>query len=130
MPVYTVTTAMGRLDQQQKHRLAAGITAIHGEETGVPEPLIHVIFQAYPKCAAWSAAQPGAPTVVQGSLRAGRSEEIRARMLHRINNLVCEVMQITARDVQIGLFDIPPHWVMESGMIDDDPAGPRSGPER
>lgn len=117
MPVYSVTTEMGRLDEEQKKTIAAGITAIHGEETGAPEPLIHVIFLGYPKGAAWSSGSPGAPNIVNASIRAGRPESVRQTMLARINTLMCEVMGIQARDLLVALFDFPPHWATEGGMI-------------
>lgn len=117
MPVYSVTTEMGRLDQDQKEKIAAGITAIHGEETGAPEPLIHVIFMAYPKGAAWSSSKPGAPNIVNASIRAGRPESVRQKMLFRINELMCGVMGIQSRDLLVALFDFPPHWATEGGMI-------------
>ena len=117
MPVYTVTTQMGRLDQEQKEGLAVGITTIHGEETGAPEPLIHVVFLAYPKASAWSSSKPGAPVIVNAVVRRGRSKGVRARILRRISDLVCDVMEIPACDVFVGLFDLPPHSIMEAGMI-------------
>ena len=117
MPVYSVTTALGRLDQEQREKLASGITAIHGEETGAPEPLIHVVFNAYPPDWAWSSSRPGAPNIVNASIRAGRSEEVRVRMMERMTALMCEVIGIEARDVIVGLFDFPPHWAMEAGMV-------------
>jgi len=117
VPVYTVTTEMGRLDQEQKERLATGITGIHGEETGASEPLIHVLFLSYPKHSAWSSSKPGSPILVSASLRSGRSEDIRQRMLQRINDLICEVTQISARNVIVTLFDCPSHWAMEAGMV-------------
>ena len=117
MPLYTITSQMGRLDQEQKERLAVGITTIHGEETGAPEPLIHVVFLAYPQASAWSSSKPGAPAIVNAVVRRGRSEDVQARMLHRISDLVCDVMEIPALDVFVGLYDVPPHWIMEAGMI-------------
>ena len=117
MPVYSVTTEMGRLDQEQKEKIAAGITAIHGEETGAPEPLIHVVFTGYPQGVAWSSGRPGAPNVIQASIRAGRSEEVRVRMMERMTALMCEVADVSVRDVIVALFDFAPHWAMEAGMV-------------
>ena len=117
MPVYTVTTEMGRLDKDQQEKLAAGITAIHGEETGAPEPLIHVVFLGYPAGAAWSSGRPGAPNIIQANIRAGRSEEVRQRMFERMNKLFCDVTGVSVRNVIVGLFDFPPHWATEGGMI-------------
>lgn len=117
MPVYSVTTQAGVLDEDQRRRLAQGITAIHGEETGAPEPLIHVVFNAYPPGAVYSSGRPGAPNVINASIRAGRSEEIRVRMLERMTALMCEIAGVSARDVLVGLFDFAPHWGMEAGMV-------------
>jgi phenylpyruvate tautomerase PptA (4-oxalocrotonate tautomerase family) len=117
MPVYTVTTEMGRLDEDQRERLAKGITAIHGEETGAPEPLIHVVFNAYPPGVAWSSNRPGSPNIINASVRAGRSQEVRVRMMERMSALFCDVTGISERDVLVALFDFAPHWAMEAGMV-------------
>ena len=117
MPVYSVTTPIGRLSQEQREKLAVGITTIHGEETGAPEPLIHVVFNAYPPDWAWSSCKPGAPNIINASIRAGRSEEVRVRMMSRMTDLMCEVAGVSKRDVIVGLFDFPPHWAMEAGMV-------------
>ena len=117
MPVYSVTTKIGLLDAAQREKLAVGITAIHSEETGAPEPLIHVIFNGYPDGVAWSACRPGAPNIINASIRAGRSEEVRVRMMTRMSELMCEVAGVSERDVIVALFDFPPHWGMEAGMV-------------
>ena len=117
MPVYTVTTPMGTLDETQKEQLAVGITDIHGEETGAPEPLIHVVFNAYPPGVAWTSRKPGAPIVVNASIRFGRSEDVRRRMLERINTLVSETIGVPDRNILVALFDFQPHWAMEAGMV-------------
>ena len=117
MPVYTVATELGRLDRTQMEELARGITAIHGEETGAPEPLIHVVFTGYPQGVAWSSGRPGAPNIIQASIRAGRSEEVRVRMMERMTALMCEVTGVSVRDVIVALFDFAPHWAMEAGMV-------------
>lgn len=117
MPVYSVTTEMGRLDPEQQEKLAVGITTIHGEETGAPEPLIHVVFSGYFKGTAWSSCKPGAPNIINASIRSGRSEEIRVRMMERMTELFCEVTGESARNVIVALFDFAPHWAMEAGMV-------------
>ena len=117
MPVYTVATELGLLNAEQREKLAVGITTIHGEETGAPEPLIHVVFTGYPQGVAWSSSKPGAPNVINASIRAGRSEEVRVRMMTRMTDLMCEVAGVSERDVIVGLFDFPPHWAMEAGMV-------------
>ena len=117
MPVYSVTTEMGRLNREQMEKLAVGITNIHGEETGAPEPLIHVVFNAYPNGVAWSSGKPGSPTIVNASIRGGRTQEIRERMMTRMNDLVCEVMGLSPRNVIVALFDFNPIWAMEAGMV-------------
>ncbi|MEH1833408.1 MAG: tautomerase family protein [Nostoc sp.] len=117
MPVYTVATELGRLNRTQMEKLAYGITTIHGEETGAPEPLIHVVFTGYPQGVAWSSGRPSAPNVIQASIRAGRSQEVRVRMMERMTALMCDVTGVSARDVIVALFDFPPHWAMEAGMV-------------
>lgn len=117
MPVYTVTTLMGLLDLAQKEHLAAGLTAIHREETGAPDPLIHVVFFPYPKGSVWTSSQPSAPVIVSASIRTGRPEAVRERLLHRISALMRDVIDVPERDVLVCLSDIPPQWAMAAGMV-------------
>ena len=39
------------------------------------------------------------------------------RMMTRMTALMCEVAGVSTRDVIVGLFDFPPHWAMEAGMV-------------
>ena len=38
-------------------------------------------------------------------------------MMTRMSTLMCEVAGVSERDVIVALFDFPPHWGMEAGMI-------------
>jgi hypothetical protein len=38
-------------------------------------------------------------------------------MLRRISELVTETLDVPDRDVLVALFDFPPHWAMEAGMV-------------
>jgi len=38
-------------------------------------------------------------------------------MMDQMTALMCEVMDVEARDVIVALFDFPPHWGMEAGMV-------------
>ena len=48
MPLYTVTTQTGVLDAQGRSQLAARLTQLHCELSGVPRNWVHIIFHEFP----------------------------------------------------------------------------------
>lgn len=48
MPLYTITTQDGSLSKAAKGELAARLTALHCEMSGVPKTWVHIVFHDYP----------------------------------------------------------------------------------
>lgn len=107
MPVVTVVVPMGRLDQIERQRIAAGITTIVTDETSAPETTVHVIFQAYPRGAAWTASRPSAPVFVQAEVRPDSPPCTRRRLLSRIHQLLSEVLCGSVPEVLVSIIERP-----------------------
>lgn len=121
MPVYQCATAMGSIDADQRRRIAEGVTTIHSEETKAPEPFIRVIFSELPRGYAYTAGEAADSVILNGSIRAGRSEEIRKRMFKRMHELLLEVTGVSEGQIVIALMDFPSRWGMEAGFLMPDP---------
>ena len=122
MPLYTIVTQAGVLDDGRKARLAAEITALHVEFSGVPKAWVHVVFQDYsPGCG--FVGGEAAPTVgLTASIRSGRSSEYKRRLLERLWALVREATAAADDRIVIGLQELPAADAMEMGRAMPDVA--------
>lgn len=132
MPLYEVLTTHEALDDERRAELAAGITAIHVEETGAPASFVHVVFAEVPTTAAYTEGEPSTPVIVRGQIRAGRPPEVRRAVLERTSALCVAVARVPAKDVLVAVVDVPASWAMEGGQIfpDPDPAAERKFADR
>jgi phenylpyruvate tautomerase PptA (4-oxalocrotonate tautomerase family) len=58
MPLYTITTQVGVLDDPAKADLAEKLTAFHAEYAAVPKNWVHIVFQEYPIGSGFSTGRP------------------------------------------------------------------------
>jgi phenylpyruvate tautomerase PptA (4-oxalocrotonate tautomerase family) len=117
VPVYQFGTIGIQLEDDQRERLAKGITQIHSEETKAPEPFIRVVFLPIPEGFGYTAGVKASSVIVNGGIRAGRSQETREAILHRIHELVLEEIDIPAGKVVVSTMDLPSEWLMEAGLM-------------
>lgn len=117
MPVYQFAAIGVPLEEEQRDRLAEGITRIHSEETQAPEPFIRVVFMPVPYGLGYTAGGVAPSVIVNGGIRAGRSDATRHAIMHRIHALVLEVVDIPSGQIVISTNDLPSNWLMEAGLI-------------
>ena len=119
MPTYACSAAAGLLSPSQKERIVQSITKIHHEEANAPAYLVQVIFHDLAVGNHWIAGAP-APTGqiwVRGDIRAGRTEEQKARMLERILADVAGIAETVPENVWVYICDIPATNIAEYGSI-------------
>lgn len=118
MPTFTCFTAAKKLTVAQKTEIANWCTDVYHEEFGIARYLIQVIFEEFANGDQYIAGQP-APDVVwiQCYVRAGRDEELKARLLHRVQQGVAKVAEVPEESIWFYLTDIPPMNIMEWGHI-------------
>lgn len=109
MPLYTVTTRSA-LSAARKKLVVDLITDTHCQETGAPEVFVQVVFSQGVPLPKDQAAH------ISGSIRAGRSTQVKAVIHRRLETGVQEIMA-SQSNVKIELFDIPHTWVMEGGEM-------------
>ena len=84
MPLYTVTTQGGSLSNDAKVELAAKLTALHCEMSGVPKSWVHIIFHDYPTGSGFTAGEPvfAATVALALLIRTGRLSEYKRESLN------------------------------------------------
>lgn len=112
MPLYICSAPPDALNDRQRRRIAEAITRIHCELTGAPPTFAHVVFDE--SKAAYS---------VFGTIRAGRSDELKAALRQQMADAVAEAVGVDASAVAVLTVDVPASWVMEGGALLPEPGG-------
>lgn len=117
MPLYTIVTQSGMLDTSRKANLAAEITTLHFELSGVPRNWVHVVFQNDAPGNGFTAGEV-APTVsLTLSIRTGRTAEYKRNLLTRLWSLFHAATAAADDQIVIGLQEVSPGQTMEMGQI-------------
>jgi phenylpyruvate tautomerase PptA (4-oxalocrotonate tautomerase family) len=119
MPTYNCFAASGRLIADQKKEIADWLTRIYQEEFGLPRYMTQVIFHEVAKDDRYIAGKPARADVVwiRCDVREGRNEEMKARLLHRIQQGVAKAANVPEEAVWTYFCDLPPENIMEWGHI-------------
>lgn len=118
MPFYNCISREGLLDDEQKKRIALGITDIHCELTGAPRHFVHVLFDSYAPQNAYSGGNPSSAAFIRASIRGGRSQEVKEQLLQRLTDLWLDACPATSRaDLLVSLLETPGTNVMEGGVL-------------
>ena len=75
------------------------------------------MFLAYEPGTYFTAGKPHTSSVINGTIRAGRDRETRARLLTELSQAWVSITGQDAREVLIGLNEVDPTSVMEAGLI-------------
>lgn len=117
MPLYTVTTQTGVLSRAAKEDLAAKLTELHCEVSGVPKNWVHIVFQDYGVGSGFTAGLP-APTVALTLLvRTGRSPEYMRNLLQRLWAVLKAATGAPDDQIVMGILDVPATQAMEMGQV-------------
>jgi phenylpyruvate tautomerase PptA (4-oxalocrotonate tautomerase family) len=117
MPLYTITTQAGVLDEYAKSNLAQKLTAFHAEYAGVPTNWVHVVFHEYPAGCGFSAGRPSPTAALTLLIRSGRSAEYKREMLRRLWTLMQAASGAPVEEIVLGIQEVPSNQAMEMGQI-------------
>ena len=121
MPFYTVTAPENSITTDQKHALAKAITRVHADVTGAPESFVHVTF-LNPSSDDWfSAGERSQRFRVDGSIRAGRSDVDKQRLLRELSRVSVDITGFDASRIGAGVTDVPSKFLIEGGRIAPEP---------
>lgn len=117
MPLYVCNAAKGAIKDDAKPKIAADITRIHCDVTGAPPEFVHAFFvEDAPN-------QPlGEKTAfLFGSIRAGRNDEQKARIVSQMRQSIETHAGIALDQIDMVTVDVPASWVLEGGAIMPEP---------
>src|ERR1700751_2170750 len=80
MPFYQCLVPAGSLNADTRAAIAEAITDIHSSVTGAPRGFVNVVFLEYEPGTYFTAGKPHACSAINGTIRAGRDRETRARL--------------------------------------------------
>ena len=124
MPLYTITTQAGVLDDPAKADLAEKLTAFHAEYAAVPKNWVHVVFQEYPIGSGFSAGRPSPTAALTLLIRTGRSADYKQEMLKRLWTLLQAATGAPDEEIVLGIQEVPSSQAMEMGKIMPDVSSP------
>ena len=117
MPLYTVTTRSGALSNDAKADLAAKLTTLHCELSGVPSNWVHIVFQDYAVGSGFTAGKPAATAALTLLIRTGRSPDYKRGLLKRLWELLQSATGAPEDQIVIGIQEVAPSQAMEMGQI-------------
>jgi phenylpyruvate tautomerase PptA (4-oxalocrotonate tautomerase family) len=117
MPLYTVTTQIGALGAEAKAKLAAEVTTLHSEYSGVPENWVHIVFQDYPPGSGFTAGRSSATAALTLLIRSGRSAEYKRGLVMRLWELLQASTGAGDDQIVIGIQEVDSSQAMEMGKI-------------
>jgi phenylpyruvate tautomerase PptA (4-oxalocrotonate tautomerase family) len=123
MPLYTLTTQVGLLNDKARADLASELTRLHSQYSGVPENWVHVVFLDYGVGSGFTAGKPAATASLTLLIRTGRTSEYKRELLKRLWKLFQSATGAPDDQIVIGIQEVPASQAMEMGQIMPDVAG-------
>jgi phenylpyruvate tautomerase PptA (4-oxalocrotonate tautomerase family) len=117
VPLYTITTQTGVLRDDDKAVLAAQLTDVHCELSGVPANWVHIVFHEYPVGSGFTAGRPAATVALTLLIRTGRSSEYKRSLLAQLWQLLQNATGAANDQIVVGIQEVPPSQAMEMGKI-------------
>jgi phenylpyruvate tautomerase PptA (4-oxalocrotonate tautomerase family) len=117
MPLYTLVTQKGTLDQQAKSRLAEQLTRFHSDYAGVPKAWVHIVFQDYQPGDGFTGGEPAPTASLTLLIRTGRSAAYKEVMLTRLWEMFQAATGAATEQIVIGIQELPPEQAMEMGKV-------------
>lgn len=119
MPTYACWARAGLLTGEQRKRIAKSITEIHHDVALAPRYFVQVIFNELGPDAHFVGGAAADPDHIwiRADIRAGRTQEQKARLMTSIVRDVCEITGVSKENVWVYISDIPGTSVVEFGHI-------------
>jgi phenylpyruvate tautomerase PptA (4-oxalocrotonate tautomerase family) len=124
MPTYVCSIQPGVLSEDQRARIATAITHRHSEATGAPSFFVQVVIEENASSRRYLSGQPASGHIwVRGDIRAGRSEEIREKLMLSIMRDLSEIAGVRKEAVWVYLCNLAPTDMVEYGHVLPAPGG-------
>ncbi len=128
MPTYTLHYAALALSADEKHQMAQGITQAHEAATGADGFFAQVIFQeiAQEDCYLGGSPLDQPQLFLQGQIRAGRSLDIKGKLLSSLKEALLNVTTLDPSQIWIYLVELPASDMLEYGHVLPAPGAERA----
>ena len=117
MPLYRCAIAEGLADVKQRERIAKEVVRVHCDVTGAPPSFVHAFFSEVPA----GELPAGRSAFVLGSIRAGRTDEQKARIVSELRDSIARTIGRDASEIDVITADVPSKWNMEGGELLPEP---------
>src|SRR5262245_38579164 len=119
MPTYICRTPQGQLTADDRAEIAAGICRVHSTVTGAPIGFAQCLFDDIPHGGYFIGGRPGPAQGiwVYGLIRAGRTQEVKERLITGVRDLVAQTLRIDASLVWVYLNELNHSDMIEFGHI-------------
>jgi len=117
MPLYRCAVSEGLATEEQRARIAKEIVRIHCDVTGAPASFVHAFFSETPA----GELPEGRVAFVLGTIRWGRTDEQKARIVSELTDVVANVLGCDTGEVGVATADVPSKWIMEGGELLPEP---------
>ena len=117
MPVYQCFVQEGSITDATRAEVASEITRIHVEATGAPRAFVNVQFFDIPSGHAFTAGEPSPTSIIKGTIRAGRTLEVRRQLLTDLSAMWTRLTKQPEQELIVGLTEVDASSVMEAGLI-------------
>ncbi len=117
MPLYRCAVSQGLTTEEQRARIAKEIVRIHCDVTGAPASFVHAFFRE----TSADELPEGKVAFVLGSIRWGRTDDQKARIVSELSDVVANVLGRELDEVGVATVDVPSKWNMEGGELLPEP---------
>jgi len=113
MPLYMCNAVHGTIPETAKQKIATDLTNIHCEITSAPRTFVHVFFFEDAPLLPVN----GKSVFLFGSMRAGRTEDQKHRILTGMTASISKHSGVPLDEIIADTIDVPASWVMEGGDV-------------
>jgi phenylpyruvate tautomerase PptA (4-oxalocrotonate tautomerase family) len=117
VPFYQFTVPTGGATLAHKAEIAAAFTKVHAEVTGAPATYVQCSFTEVAPGSIYEAGEAVEGPRMVGLIRAGRSPEVRRKLIGELADAWCGITGDARTDLGIFIVEIPGANVMEGGRI-------------
>ncbi|MGA8441421.1 MAG: tautomerase family protein [Candidatus Sulfotelmatobacter sp.] len=117
MPTYACSVPRGKLDESQKSEIAKCISSRHSEATGAPLFFVQVVIEES-RADRYLGGQKSSDHIwVRGDIRAGRTEEVRSKMMLNMMKDISRITGLSDDNIWIYVCDLEPTDMVEYGHV-------------
>ncbi len=118
MPTYVCSVPPKMLSDTQKTQIAEAITRRHSETTGAPSFFVQVQIDESPAKVRFLGGSSADHHIwIRGDIRAGRSEDVRQRLMLNIMKDVSTIARVKEQDIWVYLCNLEPTDMVEFGHV-------------